>query len=96
MKTASMDLTAAFNVLNVDLLLKRLKIMGIPNDVIQLITAWLKDRLPPVGSTCSEHYSVDFGSGQGSILGQVLFNYNIILDQSKAEQWMSGSGLNSI
>ncbi len=76
---ASMDLTAAFDVLNVDLLLTRLKIMGIPNDVIQLITAWLKDRVAyvEVGSTCSEYYAVDFGSGQGSILGPVLFNYYV-------------------
>jgi len=76
---ASMDLMAAFDVLNMDLLLTRLKIMDIPNDVIQLIKAWLKDRVAYVeaGSTCSEYYPVDFGSGQGSILGPVLFNYYV-------------------
>ncbi len=74
---ASMDLTAAFDIINMDLLLKRLKIMGIPNDNIQLIMAWLNNRVAyvEVGSTCSEYFEVDFGLGQGSIQGPVLFNY---------------------
>jgi hypothetical protein len=76
---ASMDLTAAFDVIDVDLLLTRLELMGLPNDIIRLITAWLKDRIAyvEVGSSCSEYYIVDFGSGQGSILGPVLFNYYV-------------------
>jgi len=54
-----------------------MKIMGVSNDIVQLITVWLKDRVAyvEVGMDCSEYYNVDFGSGQGSILGLVLFNF---------------------
>ncbi len=41
---SSLDLSAAFDFVNLDLLLKRLKIMGIPIDVIQLLEVWLWDR----------------------------------------------------
>ena len=40
---ASVDLSSAFDVVNIKLLLKRLKIMGLPNDLIELIKEWLKD-----------------------------------------------------
>ena len=74
---ASMDLSAAFDVIDVNLLLKRMKNLGIPEDVLNLIKAWLDGRIAyvEVGSECSEFYKIDFGSGQGSILGPVLFNY---------------------
>ena len=67
----------AFDALNVDLLLSRLKIMVIPINIIQLISAWLEDSIAyvKVGTECSDYYVVDFGSGQGSILGPVLFNF---------------------
>jgi hypothetical protein len=41
---ASLDLSAAFDVVNVPLLLKRLKVMGLPEDLIALIEAWLRGR----------------------------------------------------
>ena len=76
---ASMDLTAAFDVLDVELLMKRLKILGIPEDVLALIGAWLTGRIGyvEVGGNCSEYFDILFGSGQGSILGPVLFNFYI-------------------
>ena len=40
---ASIDLSAAFDVVNVGLLIKRLRILGLPNDVITLIEMWLKE-----------------------------------------------------
>ncbi len=60
---ASMDLTAI--CIECGLIVKRMKIKGIPNDIIQLNTAWLKDRVAfvEVGSTCSDYYTVDFGLG---------------------------------
>ena len=42
---ASLDLSSAFDVVNVKLLLKRLKIIGLPEDVILLVEIWLKQRL---------------------------------------------------
>ena len=76
---ASMDLTAAFDVLDVNLLLRRMLNLGIPKDVLSLVKAWLGDRIGyvEVGSGCSEHFDIEFGSGQGSILGPVLFNFYI-------------------
>jgi hypothetical protein len=41
---ASLDLSAAFDVVNVDLLLVRLKKIGLPTDVINLLESWLRDR----------------------------------------------------
>ena len=38
---AGIDLSAAFDVVDIELLIKRLEIMGLPNDVIQLIKIWI-------------------------------------------------------
>ena len=40
---ASLDLSSAFDVVNTALLIKRLRIIGLPNDVITLIEIWLTD-----------------------------------------------------
>ena len=40
---ASIVLSAAFNVVNIPLLLKRLKILGLPDDIITLIRIWLNN-----------------------------------------------------
>ena len=73
---ASLDLSAAFDVINIDLLLKRLEIMGMPGDLISLLESWLRDRLcyVEVRNNCSEYYNSNCGTVQGSILGPVLFN----------------------
>ena len=42
---ASLDLSAAFDVVNVPLLITRLRVVGLPNDVIRLIEVWLTERL---------------------------------------------------
>ena len=34
---ASLDLSAAFDIVNVDLLIRRLKVIGLPDDVVSLI-----------------------------------------------------------
>ena len=41
---ASLDLSSAFDMVNVDLLLKRLTIMGLPEDLVSLIKVWLQNR----------------------------------------------------
>ena len=40
---ASIDLSAAFDVVNIDMLLARLEIVGMPGDVIDLIEVWLRN-----------------------------------------------------
>jgi len=65
-----------FDVINVELLMKRLKIAGFPQDIIDMLTAWLNDRWAyvKVGESCSEYFRVRNGTVQGSCLGPVLFN----------------------
>jgi hypothetical protein len=72
---SSLDLTAAFDVVNIDLLLKRLTIMGLPEDVISLIRVWLSDRsyYVSVEGANSIMYDLLLGTVQGSILGPVLY-----------------------
>ena len=72
---ASLDLSAAFDIVNVDLLIKRLRIIGIPSDVTKLIENWLKGRFFYVdidGKQSTLHES-DVGTIQGSILGPILY-----------------------
>ena len=72
---SSLDLSAAFDLVNVELLIKRLKIIGFPGDIIRLIRVWLTDRKYYVSldDCCSAvHYS-NTGTVQGSVLGPVLY-----------------------
>ena len=73
---ASLDLSAAFDVINVPELLRRLTKMGIPPDVVCLLSAWLQNRTAyvEIESSCSEFYDVEYGTVQGSVLGPILFN----------------------
>ena len=41
---AGIDLSAAFDVVDVELLIKCLTILGLPEDVVALIKIWLKER----------------------------------------------------
>jgi hypothetical protein len=38
---SSLDLSAAFDLVSLDLLLKRLRIMGLPENLISLLEVWL-------------------------------------------------------
>ena len=73
---ASLDLSAAFDVVNVELLLKRLNIIGLPSDVIDLVSVWLTNRYFYVSldgsNSCVHECSV--GTVQGSILGPILYS----------------------
>jgi hypothetical protein len=41
---SSLDLSSAFDIVNTDLLIKRLRVIGLPEDVVSLIKIWLSDR----------------------------------------------------
>ena len=72
---ASLDLSAAFDVVDVELLLKRLQIIGLPDDLVSLIRNWLSERYYHVnvdGSNSYIHLSL-VGMVQGSILGPILY-----------------------
>ena len=72
---ASLDLSAAFDIVNIKLLLKRLKIVGLPGDIIDLIRVWLNDRYcyVCVDNNNSCLYQSLSGTVQGSILGPFLY-----------------------
>jgi exonuclease III len=76
---ASLDLSAAFDVINVIELLRRLSNMGIPQDIVGLLSAWLQNRTAyvEIEASCSEFYEVNEGTVQGSVLGPILFNLYI-------------------
>ena len=71
----SLDLSAAFDVVNVKLLLKRLVIIGLPNYLINLISKWLQERYfyVTIGYDNSFIHWLDLGTVQGSILGSILY-----------------------
>jgi hypothetical protein len=72
---ASLDLTAAFDVIDRGLLIKRLKVMGIPQILIELINDWLSNRMAycEVNRVNCSFFDITHGTIQGSILGPVLF-----------------------
>ena len=72
---ASLDLSAAFDVVNTELLCKRLDIVGIPADVVSLIRLWLTNRLlyVSINGDNSCLLATNTGTIQGSILGPILY-----------------------
>ena len=72
---ATLDLSSAFDVVNVDLLLIRLKVMGLPHDIITLLSEWLKTRYfyVSIGGESSYIHHCGVGTVQGSILGPLLY-----------------------
>jgi hypothetical protein len=75
MVMASVDLTAAFDLVDVGLLVRCLRQIGMPEDVVRLIGLWLSNRtfyvtVDGVGSIVA---SLPCGIVQGSILGSILY-----------------------
>jgi hypothetical protein len=71
----SLDLSSAFDVVDIKLLIKRLNIFGLPTDVIDLIEVWLRDRMYYVSLDGQNSVLFDLllGTVQGSILGPFLY-----------------------
>ena len=63
----SIDLSAAFDVVNHDLLIKRLQTMNLPPKIINLLNAWLKDRMMyvDINNSCSIFVNILAGTLQG-------------------------------
>ena len=76
---ASVDLSAAFDVVNIDLLMKRLRVIGLPEDILDLIQVWLKDQFfnVEIGDLNSIFHKIDSGTIQGSILGPILYAIHV-------------------
>ena len=72
---SSIDLSAAFDVVNINLLIDRLRIIGLPGDIVDLIKIWLENRsfYVEVNGLNSMFYDVNSGTIQGSILGPILY-----------------------
>jgi hypothetical protein len=70
---ASLDLSSAFDVVNVDLLIKRLRLMGMPTDGVQMISVWLKERMyyVSIDVVSSVLFDLLLGTVQGSIQGPI-------------------------
>ena len=71
----SLDLSAAFDLVNIDLLMKRLCLIGLPKDITELISVWLRNRLfyVSVDGQNSILYDLLLGTVQGSVLGPILY-----------------------
>ena len=71
----SLDLSAAFDVVNHSLLIKHLQIMGLPQKLVKLIESWLGNRnmYVDVNNECSIFTEILAGTLQGSCLGPILF-----------------------
>ena len=72
---ASLDLSAAFEVVNIDLLMECLRIIGLPRDVLPLVEVWLRKRVfyVEIDGQVSKISEINYGTIQGSILGPILY-----------------------
>ena len=72
---ASLDLSAAFDMVDITLLVKRLNILGLPGDVVDLIKVWLENRSFYVSIDGMNSIMMELvrGTVQGSILGPILY-----------------------
>ena len=71
----SIDLSAAFDVVDHSLLIKRLQTLNLPTKIINRLNAWLKNRsmYVNVNDSCSIFCDIIAGTLQGSCLGPILF-----------------------
>jgi hypothetical protein len=72
---ASLDLSAALDLVNVELLIKGLRLIGLPNDLVRLIRTWLSDIkfYVSLNDDCSALQHSDTGTVLGSVLGPILY-----------------------
>ena len=70
---ASVDLSTAFGVVKIDLLLVGLRLMGLSVDLVDPIEVWLRDHFfyVQVADYNSILHQINTGTIQGSILGRI-------------------------
>jgi hypothetical protein len=73
--SASLDLYDAYDLTDINLLIKRQKIVGLPQDLIGLITIWLQNWsfYISVDDQVAIIYDLLLGMVQGSILGPIIY-----------------------
>lgn len=71
----SLDLSSAFDVVDIETLIKRLQVMGLPINIINQIKKWLSNRSAYIETldNCSEIYNVNQETVQGSVMGPMFF-----------------------
>ena len=72
---ATVDMSAAFDVVDHDLLLKRLVMMGLPKQLTEILKDWLTGRYfyCDINGSSSCTIEINCGTVQGSILGPILY-----------------------
>ena len=79
---ATLDLSAAFDIVNIELKMKRLTIIGIPDNVLCQVRTWLSNH-SNYHSINGKNYEVadlQYRTIQGSILGPLLFAISPLFD----------------
>ena len=71
-----LDLSKAFDSLNYDILLSKLKFYGIQSKALQLLKSYLSDRSQyvQIDNVKSNPHTVSCGIPQGSVMGPLIFN----------------------
>jgi len=74
------DVSKAFDSCNHDILIKKLKRIGLQHKGIELMKSYLKDRQQEVwvGNICGGTFKINIGVGQGTVLGPTLFKIYIM------------------
>jgi hypothetical protein len=72
---SGLDLSSGFDGVNINLLIKRMKIIGLPEGILELIKVWLEERSYFVSLNGNNSYVFDLllGTVQGLVLDPVLY-----------------------
>jgi len=74
------DVSKAFDSCNHEILIKKLKRIGLHGSGLELMKSYLKDRVQElwIGNICGGRFVINIGVGQGTVLGPTLFKIYIM------------------